>query len=84
MNCTCAPSGQVKRVIGGHWAWSPRMQELARAEKIEAYVLPAGVPMQLYREIGAGRPGLVSPVALGTFVDPRQDGGRMNATAAAR
>ena len=78
-----AHEGMVRRVIGGHWVWSPRMQELARAEKIEAYVLPAGVIMQLYREIGAGRPGLVSPVGLGTFVDPRQDGGRMNTAAKA-
>jgi acyl CoA:acetate/3-ketoacid CoA transferase len=78
-----AHEGMVKRVIGGHWVWSPRMQELARAEKIEAYVLPAGVLMQLYREIGAGRPGLVSHVGIGTFVDPRLDGGRMNASAKA-
>jgi propionate CoA-transferase len=78
-----AHEGMVRRVIGGHWVWSPRMQELARAEKIEAYVLPAGVIMQLYREIGAGRPGLVSHVGIGTFVDPRLDGGRMNAAATA-
>jgi len=78
-----AHEGMVRRVIGGHWVWSPRMQEFARAEKIEAYVLPAGVVMQLYREIGAGRPGLVSHVGIGTFVDPRLDGGRMNASAKA-
>jgi acyl CoA:acetate/3-ketoacid CoA transferase len=78
-----AHEGMVRRVIGGHWVWSPRMQELARAEKIEAYVLPAGVIMQLYREIGAGRPGLVSHVGIGTFVDPRLSGGRMNAAAKA-
>ncbi len=76
-----AHQGMVRSVIGGHWVWSPRMQELARDEKIEAYVLPAGVVMQLYREIGAGRPGLVSHVGLGTFVDPRLDGGRMNRSA---
>ena len=76
-----AHEGMVKRVIGGHWVWSPRMQRLARDEKIEAYVLPAGVVMQLYREIGAGRPGLITQVGLGTFVDPRLSGGRMNASA---
>jgi acyl CoA:acetate/3-ketoacid CoA transferase len=80
MNCF-AHEGMVRRVIGGHWVWSPRMQELARDEKIEAYVLPGGVVMQLFREIGAKRPGLFSHVGLGTFVDPRISGGKMNARA---
>ena len=73
-----AHEGMVKKVIGGHWVWSPRMQELARDNKIEAYVLPGGVMMQLMREVAAKRPGLITHVGLGTFVDPRLDGGRMN------
>lgn len=76
-----AYEGLVHKVIGGHWIWSPRMQALAREERIEAYVLPSGVTTQLLREIGAGRPGLITHVGLGTFVDPRQDGGRMNRSA---
>ena len=76
-----AHEGMVKRVIGGHWVWSPRMQQLAKDEKIEAYVFPGGVAMQLFREIGAGRPGLFTHVGLGTFVDPRVEGGRMNKAA---
>lgn len=78
-----AHEGMVRRVIGGHWVWSPRMQELARAEKIEAYSLPGGVVTQLFREIGAGRPGLFTHVGLGTFADPRIEGGRMNRSARA-
>ncbi|POR48331.1 acyl CoA:acetate/3-ketoacid CoA transferase [Bosea psychrotolerans] len=76
-----AHEGLVKRVIGGHWVWSPKMQEMARDDKIEAYVLPSGCVMQLYREIGGKRPGLFTHVGLGTFVDPRHQGGKMNSAA---
>ena len=76
-----AHEGMVRKVIGGHWVWSPRMQALARENRIAAYVLPGGVVMQLLREIAAGRPGLFTHVGLGTFVDPDLDGGRMNAAA---
>ena len=77
MNCF-AHEGLVARVIGGHWVWSPAMQQLAEQDKIEAYILPGGVCSQLLREIGAGRPGLFTHVGLGTVCDPRQGGGRMN------
>ena len=76
-----AHAGMTGKVIGGHWVWSPRMQQMARDNDIEAYVLPGGVIMQLMREVAAGRPGLITHVGLGTFVDPRLDGGRMNEAA---
>lgn len=76
-----AHSGMVKRVIGGHWTWSKRMQALAREEQIEAYTLPAGVIQTLLRETGAGRHGLVTHIGLHTFADPRHGGGRCNSNA---
>ena len=76
-----AHEGLTRRVIGGHWTWSPRMMELAARDAIEAYVWPAGAISLLLREVGARRPGLVTRTGLHTFVDPRQRGGRANAAA---
>ncbi len=76
-----AHEGLTRKVIGGHWGWSDRMQELALNEKIAGYCLPQGVISHLLRAIAGGQPGIVTRVGLGTFVDPRNEHGRLNASA---
>ena len=70
-----AYEGMVKRVIGGHWIWSPRMLQLSQQNKIEAYCLPSGAITNLFREIGARRPGLFTHVGLGTFATLASEAG---------
>lgn len=76
-----AYEGLIKRDIAGHWAMAPKMGQLALEEKIEAYNFPQGVLSQMYPAVAAHRPGVITKTGLGTFIDPRVEGGKMNKSA---
>ena len=73
-----AHEGLVKRIIGSHWGLQPRWMEMIAESKVEAFCLPQGQIAQLYRSMACGLPGKMSKVGLGTFIDPRYEGGKMN------
>lgn len=73
-----AHEGLTKRIIGGHWGLCPKMMELISANKVEAYNLPQGQMANMFHSMALKEPGKISKVGLGTFIDPRIEGGKMN------
>lgn len=74
-----AQPGLARRIIAGNWGMAPKMSQMAAEGEFEAYNFPQGVMSQLFRDIAGGRPGTLTHVGIGTFCDPRIEGGRLNA-----
>jgi propionate CoA-transferase len=77
MNHFAVP-GMVKRIYAGHFGLNPKVARFVGSNQVEAYNIPQGTLCQLYRDMAAKRPGLLTRIGLGTFVDPRYGGGKMN------
>lgn len=73
-----AHEGLLKRIIGGHWGQASRIMELISGNKIEAFNLPQGQMANMFHSMALREPGKLSKVGLGTYIDPRLEGGKMN------
>lgn len=70
--------GLIKKIIAGHFGASPLLTQLVIDNKIQAYNLPQGIICQMFRDIASRKPRTISHVGLGTFADPRLQGGKLN------
>lgn len=80
-----AQPGMIRRVLAGSYPSGPSkldppaIRTLIESGSVEAYNLPSGVMFQMQRAAAAKQPGVLTGVGLGTYVDPRIDGAKMNA-----
>lgn len=76
-----AHKGLLKRYIASAFPVydGSKLADMILGGEVEAYNFPMGVLYGLLREAAARRPGMLTEVGSGTYVDPDQAGGRMNA-----
>ena len=70
--------GLVTKVVSGHIGEAPKVGKLINEKKAECHLLPQGVLTHLLRQMAGKKPGVLTKVGLGTFVDPRNGGGKVN------
>lgn len=73
-----AHEGLLKRMIISHTDFQQKTMELIEGNKVEAYNFPLGVILQLYGVIARRGPGLFTKTGMGTSIDPRLGGGKLN------
>ncbi|WIY83674.1 CoA-transferase [Propionimicrobium sp. PCR01-08-3] len=79
-----AKPGLLARIIGGSYPAGPsKMAKPAARELLEsggcqAYMFPSGVVYEMIRAAAAKQPGVFTDVGVGTYFDPRIEGGKMN------
>ncbi|MGV1833000.1 CoA-transferase [Agrobacterium vitis] len=73
-----AQPGLLSEAIGGFWGFCPGLTAMARQGLIEGHNWPQGLVSKLFSAVGAGETHIVSKIGLGTFIDPRIEGGMLN------
>lgn len=83
-----AKKGLLKTVLAGSYPSGPsskpmpKIWEMITENEIAAYNVPSGILFDMHRDAAVFKPGVLTQVGMGTFVDPAQEGAAMNAQAA--
>lgn len=81
-----AKPGLLKRIYGGSFPAGPSsvppppVRVMIAENQLEAYNIPSGIMYQMHRAAALGQPGVLTDVGIGTYVDPRIEGAKMNDT----
>ncbi len=74
----------LRGVLIPFYGWVPNIAKLVEENVIEGYNWPIGIVSHWFREVAAGRPGVLTKVGLGSMFDPRYGGGLVNSLAEER
>ena len=83
-----AKPGLLARILGGSYPSGPSslpmpaIWRMIVENQVEAYNLPSGILFDMHRDAASRRPGVLTKVGIGTFVDPDLQGCAMNEAAA--
>jgi propionate CoA-transferase len=84
-----AKPGLLSRILAGSYPSGPSslpmpaIWRMVVENQVQAYNVPSGILFDMHRDAAARRPGVLTQVGMGTFVDPDQQGCAMNAAAEA-
>ena len=73
-----AHEGMIAKLYGAHFGLSKKLNKMIAENKLQAWSIPQGIITHVIRAGGQGEKGLLSKVGLGTYVDPRLEGAKMN------
>ena len=85
-----AKPGLLSRILAGSYPSGPSslpmpaIWRMVVDNQVEAYNIPSGILFDMHRDAAAMRPGVLTKVGIGTFVDPDLQGCAMNDAAARR
>ncbi|MGA2664141.1 MAG: CoA-transferase [Nitrososphaerales archaeon] len=74
----------LRGIMMPYLGFAPWLQRLVEGDRLEAYSWPIGVTECWFRAMASGMPGAITKVGIDTTLDPRKEGGSLNAKGAGK